>query len=496
MFSNSKPQELPTFVESMKGLLQEQKQEIEKAMIGVGEYKIQPSYSDLEVPHGQWFKKNEKQRHRLLDRFMNAAVRGGQNADLANVDVSEEESMEGLVCQVEDAPSTSNPLKCTGLPEGIQFSMWDKVQRYLEDESSYTKAPGVLDYSCVLVKSTSSTRPHFVERTGVGRYKCCLMFKSTNGLCSHSLLVATLRGEIDTFVRSHSKSKNPVNYTELAQHGLPVGGKKPGSKRKASAKNTTAKIRKVLEDTDVQTKRRQASLSNSSVSDTSAASSQTPSVYSVGISAPYANIAGATVSSPTLSVQRPPPVLNASQLPVHLPTLQMQGNQMKTQVQSMPVQIQISAPSVDTQTPMQPQVPANTYTPSMHLEAPISTQTAMQPLPPPLLHQSPERSVGQPFRVVLTTSRISRCQGCRGQINHNYDQIVLQHKEHVLFQNPHTGRWQMSRDLRNTYYHARLNCVAIKHPDFTPGEIQMGAVKDSLNLSALNLLRAEFGLLI
>ena len=279
------------------------------------------------------------------------------------------------------------------------------------------------------------------------------MFKSANGVCSHSLLVATLNGEMDTFVQSHSKTKKKHQlYTELAQHGLPVGGKKPGSKRKASAKKTTAKIRKVLADTDVRTKRGQSSLSNSSTSDSSAASPQTPNVYSVGISAPYANIAGATVSSPTLSVQL--------SLPVHLPTLQMQSNQMKTP--SMPVQLHTVHPQVpiNTQTPMQPQVPINTYTPSMNFDVPMSTQTPMQPLPPPLLHQSPERSVGQPFRVVLTNSRISRCQGCRGQINHNYDQIVLQHKEHVLFQNPHTGRWQMSRDLRNTYYHARLNCVA------------------------------------
>ena len=336
-----KPQELPTFVETMKGLLQEQKHEIEKAMIGVGEYKLLPAYSDLEVPHGQWFKKNEKQRHRLLNRFMNAAVRGGQNAALATVDVSEDQSSEG---QVQDAPSTSNPLKCTGLPEGIQSSMWDKVhvQRYLEDESSYAKAPGVLDHSCVLVKSTSSTRPHCVKRTGVGRYKCdkeCLMFKSTNGVCSHSLLVATLSGEIDTFVQSHSKSKDPVNYTQLAQHGLPVGGKKPGSKRKASAKKTTAKIRKVLADTEVRTKRGQSSKSPHA-SDTSAAPPPTPSVYSVSINAPYANIASATVSSPTLSVQHRPPVIDTpSQLPVHhLPTLQIHSNQMKTP--SMPVWLQ------------------------------------------------------------------------------------------------------------------------------------------------------------
>ena len=107
------------------------------------------------------------------------------------------------------------------------------------------------------------------------------MFKSTNGVCSHSLLVATLNGEMDTFVQSHSKTRKPINYTELAQHGLPVGGKKPGSKRKALAKKTTAKTRKVLADTDVRTKRGQSSLSNSSTSDSSAASPQTPNVYSV-----------------------------------------------------------------------------------------------------------------------------------------------------------------------------------------------------------------------
>ena len=137
--------------------------------------------------------------------------------------------------------------------------------------------------------------------------------------------------------------------------------------------------------------------------------------------------------------------------------------------------------------PMQPQFPQ-----SLHFNTP-----SMQPAPPPLYHQSPERFVGQPFRVVFSNARISRCQGCRGQIDHNCDPIVLQHKEHVLFQNPRTGRWQMSRELRNTYYHVRLTCLTMKHPHFTPSkEIEVGAVKESLNQSSINVLRAEFGLIL
>ena len=96
----------------------------------------------------------------------------------------------------DSGPSTSNPLQRTKLPASIQQSIWAKVQSYLEDESSYSKSPGVIDYTSVLVKSSSSERPHFVIKKS-SSYKCdsdCLMFKSTNGLCSHSLLAASLNG--------------------------------------------------------------------------------------------------------------------------------------------------------------------------------------------------------------------------------------------------------------------------------------------------------------
>ena len=49
------------------------------------------------------------------------------------------------------------------------------------------------------------------------------MYKSTNGICSHTLLAASLSGEVNNFV--NPKSEVPVNYANLAQHGLPVGGK-------------------------------------------------------------------------------------------------------------------------------------------------------------------------------------------------------------------------------------------------------------------------------
>jgi len=156
-------------------------------------------------------------------------------------------------------PSTSNPLQCTKLPASIQQSIWAKVKSYLKDESPYSKSPGVNDYTSVLVKSSSSERPHFVTKKG-SSYKCdsdCLMFKSTNGLCSHSLLAASLNGDVDGFVAHYAKTKDPINYAALGQHGLPTGGKKPSSRRKASSKKATSAVKSILAAADdiSQTKR-------------------------------------------------------------------------------------------------------------------------------------------------------------------------------------------------------------------------------------------------
>ena len=89
-----------------------------------------------------------------------------------------------------------------------------------------------------------------------------------------------------------------------------------------------------------------------------------------------------------------------------------------------------------------------------------------------LLHQT----VGQPFCVMFLNAQISRCQGCRGTIEQGQSSpgdIVLQHKEYVLFQNPRTGSWQMSKELRNTYYRPRMGCTARCNPCFNCSEIQV-----------------------
>ena len=46
------------------------------------------------------------------------------------------------------------------------------------------------------------------------------------------------------------------------------------------------------------------------------------------------------------------------------------------------------------------------------------------------------------------------------------DDVVLRHKETIVFKNPNTGVFQASRDPRNVYYHAWKTCVAAHFSDF------------------------------
>ena len=119
-----KPHQLPEFVKSMKSLYEDQKQEIDKAVVGIGEYKLSSPYLSYGVEAKDWFKKSQKQRDRILDRFGKAklsqadcdvgtSAHGTDETDpfTDERDVDERDAASG--------PSTSNPLKCTKLPSTV-----------------------------------------------------------------------------------------------------------------------------------------------------------------------------------------------------------------------------------------------------------------------------------------------------------------------------------------------------------------------------------------
>ena len=116
--------------------------------------------------------------------------------------------------------------------------------------------------------------------------------------------------------------------------------------------------------------------------------------------------------------------------------------------------------------------------------------------------QAPENSNN--FWLQFVRGNISRCNGCGKRDIRDIDgkarapplDMCVQHKEYVLFENPRTGMHQMSKDLRNVHYHAKLDCFRQKYPTFQSVTCLKvsGEVRSKLSQIHLGFLLSEFGL--
>ena len=113
-------------------------------------------------------------------------------------------------------------------------------------------------------------------------------------------------------------------------------------------------------------------------------------------------------------------------------------------------------------------------------------------------------NVSQPFYLMFVKGNISRCAGCGLKNLRQIDgspfpppeDLCVQHKEYVLFENPKTGIYQLSNDLRNVYYHARCSCVTTKNPCFNPSNLKVTSdVQLRLTMLHRKYIAEEFGVI-
>ena len=242
-------------------------------------------------------------------------------------------------------------------------------------------------------------------------------------------------------VSSFTKSKAPLNYAQLAQHGLPVGGRKPSSKRKGASKKTTAAIRQLVQNA------RENELTKRS------------DIKRLGINAMTESALKAQPSRSTLSSHLlGTPVSSPDLLPTPDSGVRMSSSVVWPPSSSSPFLNVTSSTTVasglgvctNTPQPVDPPplilcaAPINALASTAQVNI-LSPSSSVWFLAPPPINMTAE--ISQPFWVVFLTARISRCQGCLGQIYQGaapWD-VVLQHKQQVLFQNPNTGTWQLQK---------------------------------------------------
>ena len=62
------------FNAKVKEIVNQQQREVEKALIGYGEYRLRPQYSSLSVTEEKWFKLSQEQRQQCIAKFNKATV--------------------------------------------------------------------------------------------------------------------------------------------------------------------------------------------------------------------------------------------------------------------------------------------------------------------------------------------------------------------------------------------------------------------------------------
>ena len=129
-----KASDLPKFVDHMKDLLQEQRNEVQRSVI---EYRLQAEFKSYAVDQAKWFTLNDEQRKRQVDKFMKAEL------PAITTETSDSSSSSNV-------PTVSCPLDQLTLPQHFSRSLWSKAQSLSSDLDGMVKCPG--DHTSWMVK--------------------------------------------------------------------------------------------------------------------------------------------------------------------------------------------------------------------------------------------------------------------------------------------------------------------------------------------------------
>lgn len=446
--------------------------EIERAVATSGEYRLHSSYCHLGFSPQKWYRMSEDQRRKKIEKFFHTPL----SPNLASTGGTAEQNSE-------------NPLDDLKLPQHMATTVWSRAQKLVTDSDGMVCAPGKSD--AWMVKSLSGSKPHYVVPSKGGGYCCddtCLAYKSAK-ICSHTTAAALKCGRIQSLVHWHNHKSQP-NLTVLAESGKPAGvGTK--HKRKGVSKQTSRQVHMLLSD-----------------------AAESDFTYRVpcegmgrGSSSPPSTSPSlpATNFCPSIQVQQGLIPITASELTsisVTCPSVQV----VRSPPPLVPVAYNSSANVSQHRSPL-PQPSIQVYNPTPII-AGIGSLTQQQLVgPSPLTAGTAERPpVTNPFWICFIHGNISRCNGCKGKILRGEDRkplpppddLVLRHKEFVLFSNPRTGLFEQSREERNVYYHPWKTCVAPHFSHFNPAvHLRVdGSVQERFLPSHLSHIQQEFGLVL
>lgn len=509
-----KRNELPVFVSQLKEMVDEQERELERALIGRGKYKFRKEFHFLEIPEGDWFRMSKAQRENHMKKVQRVCLNAGTSQVMDEI----------ISISNSQFPVTPEEFH-SGLKIPLQSiqGIWKKASELINNPTAISPAPGY-GPECKVVMSRHGKRPHLVTKGKGNKFSCdndCPNWKSL-GICSHSVSVAHLNGQMREFCDQHRKHKHLPSITKLVLTGLTGGVGNKGNRvtRKRKHEEVTARaILSVATPKPVTTTpscTKPPVVHQTSVTSTTAVVHSTVSSSAYCLPGPSSQTTQSTACSSVVPCSTLPAVTNSCVkppvVPVFLPT-STTAVDIHSTVNSSPGSSShtaqsssaVSFPAVTMAGPSQllgmPTHFSPAVNPNLSMFSPIPTPAfqwnashmQFQPAPSPSSNFqtfiSPPTSFlgGQQttdvFELCFRSGNIRICNGCRN----NFDKqaipphdLCIRHKEWRSFTSPVTN--QIESRFGNAYYHVNTACILARCTGFSTSSIR---VENEVNVRLL-----------
>lgn len=231
--TNYKTSEWPDFCCLARQLAEEQENEVEKAVIRVGEYRFGELLNHLQIPLSKWSSMSRGQRRKYLNNIHQVSL---HESDKLRIQVSKKDvNADASLCFTIDN-KLFDASSCQ-LSNDIIRNMFAKTERLVAvGSNSICPSPGSVNAK--LVESSSGQRPYYVVKKSSNKYNCdsdCPMWKCSK-LCSHTIACAYRDGCLQEFL---NQSTQKPSFYALAKTGTASNAGKKPAKRKGVKKSTT-----------------------------------------------------------------------------------------------------------------------------------------------------------------------------------------------------------------------------------------------------------------
>ena len=154
-----KASEWPEFCKLAKELIDEQKNEIEKAVVGVGEYRFCDEFKHLQLSLVKWSSMTKLQREKYLQKLVRLSLQEAKVPPFSRTRALSSMETLNLSKRFNICGNQFNAENCAVSADILQ-KMFAKAEKLVMGNNSICPSPGSVNAK--LVESKSGNRPHFV----------------------------------------------------------------------------------------------------------------------------------------------------------------------------------------------------------------------------------------------------------------------------------------------------------------------------------------------